>query len=93
MDYLSSLIEQELSNSEAFGAGKLKIISNTEDDVDMKNKIDIQKLVPFVSEECMDKFVDLYVQGKYKNVNIDELYPFMNNKSIKKIFSYYLCKD
>ena len=63
------------------------------DDVDMKNKIDIQKLVPFVSEECMDKFVDLYVQGKYKNVNIDELYPFMNNKSIKKIFSYYLCKD
>ena len=63
------------------------------DDEDMKNKIDIQKLVPFVSEECMDKFVDLYVQGKYKNVNIDELYPFMNNKSIKKIFSYYLCKD
>lgn len=63
------------------------------DDVDMKNKIDIQKLVPFVSEECMDKFVDLYVQGKYKNVNIDELYPYMNNKSIKKIFSYYLCKD
>ena len=63
------------------------------DDVDMKNKIDIQKLVPFVSEECMDKFVDLYVHGKYKNVNIDELYPFMNNKSIKKIFSYYLCKD
>ena len=63
------------------------------DDEDMKNKIDIQKLVPFVSEECMDKFVDLYVQGKYKNINIDELYPFMNNKSIKKIFSYYLCKD
>ena len=63
------------------------------DDEDMKNKIDIQKLVPFVSEECMDKFVDLYVQGKYKNVNIDELYPYMNNKSIKKIFSYYLCKD
>ena len=52
MDYLSSLIEQELSNSEAFGAGKLKIISNTADDVDMKHRC--RKLVFITSDNSFD---------------------------------------
>lgn len=57
-----------------------------------KNKV-LKKMAPFVSQECLSKFADEYIKGKYQYVNIDHLYPFMDAKDIKKIFKYIISKD
>ena len=52
----------------------------------------ISSIVPFVSEKCLDKFVEEYINGKYQKVDIDSLYPFMDNKTVKKLFKHILYK-
>ena len=49
-------------------------------------KCNLIKMAPFVSEDTLDIAVDLYIEGKLDIEKIDQLYPFLSEKSIKKIF-------
>lgn len=52
-----------------------------------------ESIAPFVSEECLTKVVDLYLEGKYEKLNIDGLYPFLSSKDIKRVFKYIMSKE
>lgn len=53
-------------------------------------RIDPVVLAPYVSEKHLSIFVDSYLKGEYQNVDIDEIYPYLNSKDIKRVFQYYL---
>lgn len=48
---------------------------------------------PFVSEDCLSKVVDGYLEGKYQNLNLSTLYPFMKNEDVKRIFHYLYTQE
>ena len=50
------------------------------------------ELINFVSEECLSYLVDAYINGKYPNLNVDKLYPFLDGDDVKKLFYYELRK-
>ncbi len=50
-------------------------------------------MAPFVSKECLSAFVEGYVSGKYQDVEINTLYPFLDSKDVKKVFQYILGKE
>lgn len=50
------------------------------------------ELVNFVSEECLSLLVDAYIEGKYPNLNVDKLYPFLDGDDVKKLFYFELRK-
>ncbi len=54
---------------------------------------DIAKATPFVSEACLSAVVDSYIAGKYPELDIDSLYPFLKDSDIKKIFYHILESD
>lgn len=58
----------------------------------LKEDFNVVTLAPFVSDTCLDKFVDQYLEGHYQHVNVDLLYPFMDSKTVKKLFKYILSK-
>lgn len=48
-------------------------------------------LLPFVSEECLNKLVDDYCNGTLSvELNINALYPFLSDKAISRLFKAYL---
>ncbi len=49
-------------------------------------------MAPFVSEECFSKLVDEYINGRYPNLQLDELYPFMDSRDVKRLFEYRIRK-
>ncbi len=52
------------------------------------------KCAPFVSQKALSKFVDLYIEGEFKNISkLDTIYPFLAEEDIKKLFYYELGKD
>jgi len=57
-----------------------------------KDSGELLAAVPFVSDECMDKVTDSYIEGEYPKLEIDIFYPFMSDENIKKIF-YYIVGD
>ena len=57
-----------------------------------KDRFDLVALVPFVSEKCLSKLVDAYLEGKYADLELDDLYPFMSSKDVKRIFNFFLKK-
>ena len=50
------------------------------------------ELINYVSEECLSYLVDAYINGKYPNLNVDKLYPFLDGDDVKKLFYYELRK-
>lgn len=66
----------------------MKFIVETDND----NHKYIYGIAPFVSTECFTKFVDGFIDGKYQDVNINALYPFMNNSDVKRVFDYIISK-
>lgn len=56
-------------------------------------KWDLVTIAPFVSEETLDVAVDLYIEGKLDIDKIDQLYPFLSEKSIKKIFKKMMSEN
>lgn len=50
-------------------------------------------MAPFVSKKCLSAFVEGYVSGKYQDVEINTLYPFLDSKDVKKVFQYILEKE
>lgn len=65
-----------------------KFVEATDD----KMKKYVVKIAPFVSSETLTMFVDGYIDGKYQDVKVDLLYPFMKSKDIKRIFKYVMNK-
>lgn len=55
-------------------------------------KSDIAKAVPYVSKTCLSVVVDDYISGKYPELDMDSLYPFLSDEEIKKIF-YHIIGD
>lgn len=53
-------------------------------------KCDLATAIPYVSAECLTKIVDNYIDGKYPDLVIDDLYPFLCDADIKRIFYHIL---
>lgn len=53
-------------------------------------KSDIAKAVPYVSKTCLSVVVDDYINGKYPDLDMDSLYPFLSDEEIKKIFYHII---
>ena len=54
---------------------------------------DLGSAVPFVSRRCLERMVDDYIAGKYPELDIDELYPFLADAEIKKLFYHILNEE
>lgn len=59
---------------------------------DNKYTTSLVAILPFVSASCLSRFVDEYVNGKYQNIEMSALYPFLNSKDVKRVFNYILSK-
>lgn len=51
------------------------------------------ELINFVSEDCLTYLVDAYIEGKYPNLDVDKLYPFLDGDDVKKLFYFELRKN
>ena len=51
------------------------------------------ELINFVSEECLSYLVDAYINGKYPDLDVDKLYPFLDGDDVKKLFFFELKKS
>ncbi len=49
-------------------------------------KWELAKMMQYISDDCKTRFVEGYIEGKYPEINIDELYPFLNDAQIKMLF-------
>jgi len=49
-------------------------------------------IVPFVSQTALSALVDQYLEGKYPDLNIDQLYPFLDPKDIKRVLHHWMKK-
>ena len=55
-------------------------------------KYSVVALAPFVSQECLSKLVDEYINGKYQDVEMSMLYPFLDKKDVKRVFNHIIQK-
>lgn len=49
-------------------------------------------IASFVSKSCLSHFVDEYEKGRFQDIKMDFLYPFMDSKDVKRVFNYILLK-
>lgn len=56
------------------------------------NNKDYIKFLPFVSEKALHTLVVKYFNGEIKNIDIDKIYPFLNEDDIKYIFRKFMEK-
>ncbi|AUD63421.1 hypothetical protein BK010_07375 [Tenericutes bacterium MO-XQ] len=54
------------------------------------SKINLVAVAPFVSEASLSLVVDLYIEGKIQSKDMDELYPFLSSKDVKRLFEHVL---
>lgn len=52
-----------------------------------------ESCLPFVSSECMKKVVEKYCENSDYDINIDALYPFMDEDDISELFRAYLKRN
>lgn len=53
-----------------------------------------QELLPFVDDDVLSKMVDDYVKGDCKaEIDMDKIYPFLDEDDIKKLFKYMMSKE
>ena len=50
------------------------------------------ELAKFASEDCLSSVVDSYIEGKYQDIDINAIYPYLAQKDIKRLFDYYVSK-
>ena len=48
--------------------------------------------LPFVSDKCLHKLVEEYVQNDSVNFEIDKLYPFLDDEDVTLLFKTYIEK-
>ena len=53
-----------------------------------KRNIDIATVMQFVDPSVLSGVVDGFLEGKYPKLDIDEFYPFLEDKDIKRIFDH-----
>lgn len=49
--------------------------------------------VPFVGEEALAKLVDRYVEGNYHDIKMDDIYPYLASRDVKRIFYFEMKKQ
>ena len=49
--------------------------------------------VPYVGEEALTQLVDRYVEGHYQDIKMDDVYPYLASKDVKRIFYFEMKKD
>lgn len=47
---------------------------------------DMTTVAPFVSQACLSRVVDGYLEGRYPDLDIDALYPFLKSEDIRRLF-------
>ena len=52
----------------------------------------MKDIVPFVSENALSRVVDLYLEGKFTDREIEKLYPYLSSDDIKRIFEHMMKK-
>ena len=57
------------------------------------NAFDMEKVAPYVSAGALKSVVDGYIEGKYPELNMDLLYPYLKDADIKRIFYHIVGKD
>ena len=55
----------------------------------LQGEID-ENLVPFVSNKCWHELVVKYCEDENSDLNIDEIYPFLNKEDLNLLFKTYL---
>ena len=58
--------------------------------LDSDIEMDLPAVTAFVSKECLSGVVDKYLAGGYADLDIDELYPYLSDSDIKRIFYHVL---
>ena len=49
-------------------------------------------IAPYVSSECLTKVVDMYLDGKFTDKDIEKIYPFLDSEDVKRIFKHMMTK-
>ncbi len=62
-------------------------------DPSKKYKHSLAALAPFVSEECLSKLVDKYIANELDDVNMNQFYPFLSSKDVKRLFKYIVSQN
>ena len=52
------------------------------------NNFLFNQIAPFVSSKCLSSLVNQYLEGKYTNIDISSLYPYLSKNDVKRIFNY-----
>lgn len=60
--------------------------------VNKEVSVKLSSVLPFVSSNKLSWFVSEYVSGRYQDVNINNLYPFLKSEDIKKLYFYMINK-
>ena len=58
----------------------------------ISNNKEYKKFLPFVSEEALHTLVVKYFNDEIENIDIDEIYPFLDEDDIKYIFKKFMKK-
>ena len=53
---------------------------------------DYTRFLPFISGRAMHEIVEDVIAGK-RELSLDQMYPFMSNEDMKRVFYYYLDKE
>jgi hypothetical protein len=54
---------------------------------------DLATAIPYVRSSCLSDIVDDYIDGKYPDLVIDDLYPFLSDSDIKHLFYHIIETD
>lgn len=60
--------------------------------INKEASVKLTSVLPFVSSDKLSWFVSEYVLGRYQDVNINCLYPFLKSEDIKKLYFYMINK-
>ena len=58
--------------------------------IELGRECDLAACMQYVSASCLSKIVDDYIAGKYPELDIDSLYPFLADSEIKKLFYHII---
>lgn len=58
--------------------------------IELGRELDLAACVPYVSTSCITGVIDAYIEGKYPELDVDSLYPFLADEEIKKLFYHII---
>lgn len=102
-DDIHEIMEHVLNKDEGFEDIDLNVLLPfiDDDDIDLlfmryvkDGMVDeVTKTIPFVSDDCLSDLVGEYVKGKYQDLDMDSMYPYLDEDDIKKLFYYEMKKN